>query len=77
MEMMDIWRNVSESQVIHTFIEPNVKGNLDAIGFGIIPHNVLGRSRKETKKDSALRMVLQAAATFTGGTRPYLTTESP
>ena len=42
MEMTDVERNISESQAVHVFLETKVKGSLDAIGFEIIPQNVLG-----------------------------------
>lgn len=75
--MLDVGREVSKREIIHAFVESNVKGNFDAIGLGVEPENVLRGIGKETEKDAKLGMVLQTTAAFTGRTNPHTTTESP
>jgi hypothetical protein len=61
LEMTNIGGYFGRSQIIHTFVETNMKGNLDTIGRRIEPENVLGGVREKTKKDAADGMILQTA----------------
>jgi hypothetical protein len=76
LEMAHIWRDIGKGQVVHTFIKTSMKGNLHALGFGVIPKDVLGGVGCKAEKDSTFGVILQATCTFSRRANPDATSKS-
>ncbi len=58
------WWDIGKGQVVHTFVETSMEGNLHALGFGVIPKDVLGGVGYKAEKDSTFGVILQTTCTF-------------
>lgn len=52
LEVHNIWRDVFLWEVIHTFIKTSMFGNLDSLGFWVVPYNIFGGVGEETEEDA-------------------------
>ena len=62
-------------EVIHSFIKTSMLGSLDSRGFRVIPHNILGSVRDETKKDTFARVGDELGRASSRWAHPHSTTK--
>ena len=75
MKVLNVRRKRIKRQIVHALVKTSMLGDLDTLSLGIIPEDVLGGTREETKEDALARRSAKLGRASTWRTDPNTATK--